>query len=69
MAFTRGQCKLTEEDNMNYGQYRQPTAYNGLYKYVAPEGYHWVCGKDDFGRIVYGGYILENTYSLVKEED
>ena len=54
---------------MDYGQYRQPTAYQGLYKYVAPEGYRWHCNNDSFGKVVYGGFILANTYSLVKEED
>lgn len=53
---------------MNYGEYRQPTAYNGLYKYVAPEGFFWKSEGTIFGKIIYGEYQLRNNYELVKEE-
>ena len=52
---------------IDFGKYRQPTNYQDLFKYVSPEGYHWVCGKDDFGRVIWGGWKLENNYDLAKD--
>ena len=52
---------------MDYAQYRTFSQYDGLFQYVAPTGYHWVCGNDDFGKVVWGKYDLSNKYELVKD--
>ena len=49
---------------IDYGIYRQPTQYEGLFKYVAPEGYRWFVDNTDYGVIIYGEYILQNPYEL-----
>lgn len=54
---------------MNFAKYRQATQYEGVYKYVAPEGYHWQCFSDNFGTVIWGGIDLMNPYVLVKDED
>ena len=52
---------------VNMDDYRQPSAYQGIYKYIAPEGYHWMCKGDDFGKTIWGGYDLSAYhYRLVK---
>lgn len=54
---------------MNFEKYRQETPYEGVYKYVAPEGYHWQCMSDDFGKVIWGGINLYNPYVLVKDNN
>ena len=54
---------------MNFEKYRQETTYEGVYKYVAPEGYHWQCMSDDFGKVIWGGINLYNPYVLIKDKD
>ena len=54
---------------MNFEKYRQETPYEGVYKYVAPEGYHWQCMSDDFGKVIWGGINLYNPYVLIKDKD
>ena len=55
--------------NVRMDDYRQPSAYEGIYKYVAPNGYHWMCKGDDFGTVIWGGFDLGNyPYRLVKYE-
>ena len=49
---------------MDFGKYRHPTLYDGLFQYIAPEGYHWFVGNTDYGAIIYGEYILQNPYEL-----
>ena len=52
---------------VNMDDYRQPSAYEGIYKYIAPEGYHWMCKGDDFGTVIWGGFDLGNyPYRLAK---
>ena len=49
--------------------YRVSSPYEGIYKYCAPEGYHWMCHNDDFGKVIWGGYDLGNyPYRLAKYE-
>ena len=50
-------------------QYRQDTQYEGVYKYVAPEGYHWDSLGTNYGKVVWGGKDLMNPYMLVKDKD
>lgn len=54
---------------IKFEKYRKPTQYEGVYKYEAPEGYHWQCMNDNFGKIVWGGINLYNPYVLCKDED
>lgn len=54
---------------MNFEKYRQETPYEGVYKYVAPEGYHWQCMSDNFGKVIWGGINLYNPYVLQKDKD
>lgn len=50
-------------------KYRENTQYEGVYKYVAPEGYHWECLGDFYGKIVWGGFTLpEYPYVLRKDK-
>lgn len=51
------------------GMYRVPTQYEGVYKYIAPEGYHFQSFNTNFGRVIWGGYILDNPYMMVKDEE
>lgn len=54
---------------VNMDDYRASSPYEGIYKYCAPEGYHWMCHNDDFGKVIWGGYDLGNyPYRLVKYE-
>ena len=55
---------------VNMDEYRQPSAYQGIYKYIAPNGYHWMCKGDDFGTVIWGGFDLGNyPYRLAKIEN
>ena len=54
---------------MNFEQYRQETPYEGVYKYVAPQGKHWMCLGDNYGKVIWGGKHLENPYTLENDED
>ena len=55
---------------VNMDDYRQPSAYEGIYKYIAPDGYKWMCKGDDFGKIIWGGYDLSAyNYILAKIEN
>ena len=51
------------------GMYRQETQYDGVYKYVAPDGYEfWSCGAK-YGNVIWGGKYLDNVYYLKKKDD
>lgn len=51
------------------GMYRQETKYEGVYKYVAPDGYEfWSCGSK-YGNVIWGGKYLDNVYYLKKKDD
>lgn len=55
---------------VNMDDYRESSPYEGIYKYCAPLGYHWMCHNDDFGKVIWGGYDLGNyPYRLVKYEN
>ena len=54
---------------MKFEKYRKPTQYEGVFKYEAPEGYHWQCMNDNFGKVIWGGINLYNPYVLRKDED
>ncbi|MDY6419356.1 MAG: hypothetical protein SPL03_02280 [Succinivibrio dextrinosolvens] len=51
------------------GMYRQETQYEGVYKYVAPEGYEFWSFNTNFGNVIWGGKYLDNAYYLKKKDD
>lgn len=53
----------------NFDEYRQPTQYEGVYKYVAPDGMHWESFGTNYGKIIWGGFYLANPYVLVDDKD
>lgn len=53
---------------MNYENYRESTQYQGVFKYIAPNGYVWESCGTLFGKIIYGGETLNNPYVLKKIE-
>ena len=59
---------LTENELMKL---RKPTKYEGVYQYIAPEGYEFWSENDCYGRIVFGGSQLTNYYYLkpIEHED
>lgn len=54
---------------MDFARYRRETQYEGVYKYEAPEGYHWQCMSDNFGKVIWGGINLYNPYVLTKDDN
>lgn len=54
---------------MNFEQYRKPTQYEGVYKYEAPNGYHWESCGTNYGKIIWGGLNLYNPYAIVKDDE
>lgn len=54
---------------MDFARYRRETQYEGVYKYEAPEGYHWQCMSDNFGKVIWGGINLYNPYVLAKDDN
>ena len=53
----------------DFGQYRQPSLYEGVYKYIAPEGKHWECCGVNYGTITWGGIDSLNPYVIVDATD
>lgn len=53
----------------NFEQYRQSTPYEGVYKYVAPEGTHWESFGTNYGKIIWGGVDLMNPYVIVEDKN
>ena len=51
------------------GLYRQPTQYEGVYKYVAPEGYSFWSFGTCYGNVIWGGKWLDNAYYFKKDKD
>lgn len=50
-------------------KYRQSTPYEGVYKYISPDGFHWECLGDFYGKVIWGGFTLpEYPYVLVKDK-
>jgi len=55
--------------NLLFEQYRQPTQYDGVFTYTAPEGTHWQCCGVNYGKIIWGGEYLFNPYVIVDDKD
>ena len=53
----------------NFGIYRKPTQYEGVYTYEAPEGTHWESFGVNYGKIIWGGVDLMNPYVIVDDKD
>ena len=53
----------------NFEQYRQATQYEGVYKYIAPEGMHWECCGTNYGKIIWGEIELRNPYVIVEDKN
>ena len=53
----------------DFGQYRQPSLYEGVYKYIAPEGTHWESFGVNYGKIIWGGVDLLNPYVIVEDNN
>ena len=47
---------------------KNPTQYEGVFKYVAPDGYNFWSNDTNFGNVIWGGDWLTNYYYL-KEID
>ena len=50
-------------------EYKKKTKYEGVYMYVAPEGYNFWSQGTNYGSVVYGGDCLTNYYYLKPIED
>ena len=50
---------------------KHKTKYEGVFMYVAPDGYNFWSENTNYGSVVYGGDCLENHYYLkeIKDED
>ena len=46
------------------GVVRECTPYEGIYKYIAPNGYCFYVDNTSYGNVIYGKDILENPYIL-----
>lgn len=47
----------------------EPTQYEGLFKYIAPNGYQFWSGDCCYGDVIYGLEKLTNHYVLKKKMD
>ena len=45
---------------------REETEHEGVYRYIAPEGYEFFSDGFRYGTVVYGGETLTNYYQLKK---
>lgn len=50
------------------GVRKEPTQYEGLFKYYAPEGYRFWVDNSCYGNVIYGMEELSNLYRLEKEK-
>jgi hypothetical protein len=48
-------------------KYREPTMYESIFKYTAPEGYEWWVNDTNYGSVIWGGKSLDNYYYLKKK--
>lgn len=49
-------------------KYTKKHIYNGIYEYTADEGYHFESCGTNYGRTIWDGIILTNTYLIKKDE-
>ena len=48
---------------------KKPTNYEGVFMYVAPEGYKFWSEGTCYGDVVFGGDCLTNYYYLKKKDE
>ena len=48
---------------------RESTMYEGLFKYIAPDGYVFWSNDSCYGSVIWGGDKLSNYYVLKKKTD
>lgn len=48
---------------------KKPTNYEGVFKYVAPDGYEFWSNNTNFGNVIWGGEYLDNHYYLKEIEN
>ena len=48
--------------------YTREQIYNGVFKYIAEDGYHFESYGSNYGQIIYGGDELTNHYIIKKDE-
>ena len=53
----------------NFDAYRVATQYEGVFKYIAPEGKHWESCGTNFGKVIWAGYQPDNPYDIVDDKD
>lgn len=58
---------MSELDLMS--KYREPTMYENVFKYTAPEGYEWWVNDTNYGNVIWGGKSLDNFYYLKKKNE
>lgn len=51
------------------GMYREETPYEGVYKYTAPQGYHFESFGTNYGNVIWGGKALDNPYVIVEDKE
>lgn len=49
-------------------EYREPTMYENVFKYTAPEGFEWWVNDTNYGNVIWGGKQLDNYYYLKKKD-
>ena len=45
-------------------EYKKKTRYEGVYMYVAPDGYNFWSENCNYGSVIWGGDCLSNHYYL-----
>ena len=56
-------------NNIIGNNYTREQIYNGVFKYIAEDGYYFESYGVNYGNIVYGGEVLTNHYILRKYKD
>lgn len=49
--------------------YIREEIYNGVYRYICENGYHFESCGVSYGNVIYGGNVLMNPYVIKKNED
>ena len=50
------------------GEYKKTKLYNNIYEYTCQEGYHFESFGVNYGKVVFGGYPIENAYIVKKDK-
>lgn len=55
-------------NNIIGNNYKREQIYDGVFKYIAEDGYHFESYGSNYGQIIYGGDELVNHYIIKKDE-